>query len=137
MIEGGKIMLDTVMIIDSDDSDLLITEQLLRIGADTKYIYKEREPLKALDFIINTTEDALLPDFIFLTVNTRTPAAFTFLEHWESLPERIRDKSTIVLMSAFFRFQTELDQKVNKFGFVKSLLTKPLDIKQLHSLSSV
>jgi len=128
---------EKVMIIDGDDCESNITEQLLRIGGKIGYVYKETDPLRALAFIRAQEDIDKVPDCVFLSINNRSYSAFTFLEQWRAMPEEVKDKCRIVLMSVYFKFQTELDQKVAEYDFIKDLVAKPIDMAQINALSRV
>lgn len=132
-----KPLFEKVMIIDIDDSESKITEEMLRIGGKVSYVYKDTDPLRALEFIRKQEDLDLIPDCIFLSINSRSYSAFSFLEEWKAMPEPVKDKCRIVLMSVYFKFQTELNQKVKEFDFINDLVAKPIDMAQINALSRV
>ena len=136
MTNKGKIKFDTVWLIDESPSEMVTTEQMLLIGADVKHVHKENNPHTAIQLLNSIQNPQELPEFIFLDVRNQSSAGFFFLEEYGKLSESIRSRCQVVLLSIYFKFRTELNHKIRNYPFVRSLITKPLDMRQLYTLKA-
>lgn len=123
---------NSVMIIDDDETDLWITERLLLNEANVKKLHKEKNPLRALDFIKEIKNKKDLPEIIILDMKMPGFDGFAFLKEFAKFPKRITSACSVLLLSAYFQLEPELIDQTKNYPFVSKHLKKPLDAQQLY-----
>jgi CheY-like chemotaxis protein len=115
-----------VMVIDDNQIDLYIAEMVMattRFAEKVICVPSAREALAYLKPLDSTPEE--LPNLIFLDINMPEMTGFDFLNEYQLLPESIRKKCIIMMLT------TSLDENDRKQAeenqFVKRFLNKPLD----------
>jgi len=119
-----------VMVVDDNQIDLYIAEMVMATtGFAEKVICvsSAKEALEYLKPLCETPEE--LPHLIFLDINMPEMSGFDFLDEYQHLPENIRKKCIIMMLTTSLdendRIQAERNQFVRKF------LNKPLDRDKL------
>ena len=121
------------MVIDDNPIDLYIAEMVM---ATTRFAEKvicldsAKEALAYLRRLDDCTDE--LPSLIFLDINMPEMTGFEFLNEYRSLPENIRAKCIIMMLT------TSLDEndrrKAEENEFVQRFLNKPLDTDKIAQL---
>jgi CheY-like chemotaxis protein len=131
----GRLVEKTVLIDDSD-IDLFIQRRFLEVYnfSNELVLYKSAEA--ALDWLQGINGEAA-PDIIFLDLNMPESDGFSFLQSFIALPEKIKTKSKIVVLTS----SNSVKDKEQAFTFktVIQFITKPLkqsDIEELKRLIS-
>jgi CheY-like chemotaxis protein len=131
----GRLVEKTVLIDDSD-IDLFIQRRFLEVYnfSNELVLYKSAEA--ALDWLQGINGEAA-PDIIFLDLNMPESDGFSFLQSFIALPEKIKTKSKIVVLTS----SNSVKDKEQAFTFknVIQFITKPLkqsDIEELKRLNS-
>jgi CheY-like chemotaxis protein len=129
----GRLVEKTVLIDDSD-IDLFIQRRFLEVYnfSDELVLYKSAED--ALDWLHGINGEGA-PDVIFLDLNMPESDGFSFLQSFIALPEKIKTKSKIVVLTS----SNSLKDREQAFSFenVIQFITKPLkqsDIEELKRL---
>ncbi len=124
------------VLIDDSDIDLFIQRRFLEVYnfSNELLLYKSAE--EALEWLNSINGDSP-PDVIFLDLNMPEVDGFSFLKSFVKLPERIRGKSKIVVLTS----SNSIKDRDEAFGFsnVIQFITKPLkqrDIEELKKLVS-
>ena len=127
-------LVDKTMLIDDSDIDLFIQRRFLEVYnfSNELLLYKSAE--EALSWLRNTTIK-LAPDIIFLDLNMPEVDGFSFLKNFRDLPEPIKTKSKIVVLTS----SNSAKDRTQAFTFknVIQFITKPLkqtDIEDLRKL---
>jgi len=122
------------MLIDDSDIDLFIQRRFLEVYnfSTELLLYKSAE--EALSWLRKATIKQA-PDIIFLDLNMPEVDGFSFLKNFKDLPEPIKAKSKIVVLTS----SNSAKDRTQAFTFknVIQFITKPLkqtDIEELRKL---
>lgn len=127
-------LVDKTVLIDDSDIDLFIQRRFLEVYnfSNQLVLYKSAE--EALDWLKNINGESA-PDIIFLDLNMPETDGFSFLKTFMDLPEKVRSKSRIVVLTS----SNNLKDREQAFTYnnVIQFITKPLkqtDIEELKTL---
>jgi CheY-like chemotaxis protein len=115
-----------VMVIDDNQIDLYIAEMVMKTTKFADEVICMGSAKEALDYLkpLHDHPDEL-PYLIFLDINMPEMTGFDFLNEYKNLPENIRKKCIIMMLT------TSLDENDRKLAeenvFVQRFLNKPLD----------
>ena len=121
------------MVIDDNQIDLYIAEMVMGTTGFAEQVICVGSAKEALAYLKPLYENPeALPDLIFLDINMPEMTGFDFLNEYQHLPENIRKKCIIMMLTTSLdeddRMQAERNQFVRKF------LNKPLDKDKLAQL---
>jgi len=122
-----------VLVIDDNQIDLYIAEKVMettRFAEKVTCVSSAKEALAYLKPLYESPDE--LPQLIFLDINMPEMTGFDFLKEYQHLPESIRKKCIIMMLT------TSLDENDRKQAeenqFVKRFLNKPLDRDKIAQL---
>lgn len=122
-----------VLVIDDNPIDLYIAEMVMsttRFAEKVICVNSAREALAYLKPLYESPDE--LPHLIFLDINMPEMTGFDFLKEYEHLPENIRKKCIIMMLT------TSLDENDRRLAeenqFVNRFLNKPLDRDKIAQL---
>ncbi|HEY0656680.1 MAG TPA: response regulator [Chryseosolibacter sp.] len=124
------------LLIDDSDIDLFIQRRFLEVYNFSNQLVSYKSATEALNWLksINGQDP---PEVIFLDLNMPEIDGFDFLNSFNSLPEKIRNTSRIVVLTSSNSSQDR--EQVFKNKNVIQFITKPLkqsDIEHLNELMS-
>ncbi len=127
-------LVERTLLIDDSDIDLFIQRRFLEVYnfSDELFLYKSAE--EALGWL-QSSDRATAPDIIFLDLNMPENDGFAFLDNFKDLPDTIKLKSKIVVLTSSNSVK-DRDQ-VFSCENVIHFITKPLkqtDIEDLRKL---
>lgn len=116
------------VLIDDSDIDLFIQKRFLEVYNFSEELVMYNSGNEALTAL---KTDPIPPDVIFLDLNMPDSDGFTFLNNFESLPEKVLKKSRIVVLSS----ESNIDRDfVLSFNPVVHVITKPLKQSDIEDL---
>lgn len=119
----------TALLIDDDEDSNFVNNWIIKQSFAENIIVKQSAE-SALEFLKSKSkapED--LPDVIFLDIRMPVTDGFGFLEKFDSLPESVRYKCKIVMLSSSFD-KGDYDKALSN-KYVYRYLNKPLSIEAL------
>ena len=126
-----------VMLIDDNEIDNLINQKMIESSGITHNVYIHTGAKSAIEFLRNLEKLAdlsneVLPDIIFLDIDMPLMDGFQFLDEFEKLSAKTKDKCKIVMLTSSINPQ-DLDRSKG-YSYVKRYLNKPLSHENLTSL---
>ena len=131
MIKGS---LKKVLLIDDSDIDLFIQKRFLEVygfSAELEMYNSANEAFRAL----KNADSESAPDAIFLDLNMPGADGFSFLKIFTLLPDRVRQKTRIVVVTSS---ESNVDRDyVLSFHHVIHFITKPLKNSDIEDLKAI
>lgn len=122
------------MIVDDAKIDRYIAEKVVAKNSFAEKVISVESAILALEYLQNhNIEQEGLPDLIFLDINMPEMNGFEFLEEYSKLPQRIRKKCIIVMLSS--SLHPEDKELALQNPYVCQFLSKPLSQHKLESLN--
>jgi CheY-like chemotaxis protein len=121
------------MVIDDNPIDLYIAEMVMATTGFAENVIcmnSAREALAYLKPLYETPDE--LPGLIFLDINMPEMTGFDFLNEYQHLPENIRKKCIIMMLTTSLDDDDRTQAESNQF--VRRFLNKPLDRDKLAQL---
>jgi CheY-like chemotaxis protein len=121
------------MVIDDNPIDLYIAEMVMATTGFAEKVVCVNSAKEALAFLkpLYETPDEL-PSLIFLDINMPEMTGFDFLNEYQHLPENIRKKCIIMMLTTSLDDNDRTQAESNQF--VRRFLNKPLDRDKLAQL---
>jgi two-component system nitrate/nitrite response regulator NarL len=127
-------MVETAVLIDDSDIDLFIQRRFLEVYNFSKKLVSYKSAEEALDWLQKVNGEAP-PDVIFLDLNMPNVDGFGFLENFAKLPQKVLEKSRIVVLTSS-NSQKDREQAFN-YKNVVSFVTKPLKQSDIEDLKKI
>lgn len=127
-------LVERTMLIDDSDIDLFIQRRFLEVYnfSTELYLYKSAE--EALSWLMTADKESI-PEIIFLDLNMPEKDGFTFLTNFKNLPDVVRDKSRIVVLTSS-NSNKDRDQAYTCENVIH-FITKPLKQSDIEELKAV
>lgn len=127
-----------VMLIDDNDIDNFINERMISGCGFSDIVYTNTSTISALEFLKNLEANPELrhkhwPNYIFLDINMPLLDGFQFLEQYMQIPELLRQKTRIVMLTSSINPADK--ERASKYTSVIDFYHKPLNEDALTEIS--
>lgn len=123
-----------VMLVDDNELDNFINKKLVEADSFAAATTIHTSAQSALEYLKNNSSDGnQTPDLIFLDIMMPEMDGFGFLDAFDKLPDAVKSKSKIVMLSTSDSFK-DLN-RANQNKYVKRFLNKPLNASVLGALN--
>lgn len=127
-------IVDTTVLIDDSEIDLFIQRRFLEVFGFTNNLIAYKSAQEAIDSLSGEASGTP-PDIIFLDLNMPNIDGFGFLESFEKMDDRIREKSRIVVLTSSNN-KHDKDQAF-KYKNVIQYITKPIKQSDIDNLKKI
>ena len=128
-------MIDLVMLIDDNDTDNFISKRIIEITEFAERVEVKNSGQHALEYLsAQADNDGQLPSLIFLDINMPVMDGFMFLYEFENLPESVRDKCRVIILSSSDN-KRDIDKIINNKSVIQ-YITKPLTQNVLEEIKA-
>ena len=125
--------LDLIMLIDDSSTDNFINERIIQMSGFSKNIITKTNAKNALEHLVSKKDNGEeIPQLILLDLNMPVVNGFAFLEEFMKLPESIRKKTKIVILTSSEKIE-DIDE-IKKNPEIMDYILKPLSEKSLQNL---
>lgn len=127
-------LVEKTLLIDDSDIDLFIQRRFLEVYnfSDDLQLFKSAD--EALNWLGNI-DNVDVPDVIFLDLNMPEHDGFSFLRQFKDLPEPVRAKARIVVLTSSNSSKDR--EQAFTFDNVIQFITKPLKQSDLDELKKI
>ena len=125
---------NTAMLVDDNELDNFINQKIIESNYFAEKIYVNTTGASALEllknlFVNKELVDVLMPDIIFVDINMPLMDGFQFIDQFLKLPEKIKKKSRIVILSSSLNPTDK--ETAFKYGDKVIFINKPLTDESL------
>lgn len=124
-------MVAKAVLIDDSDIDLFIQRRFLEVYNFSQQLILYRSAEEALNWL-KMLNGETPPDVIFLDLNMPDVDGFSFLENFDTLPDNVKDKAKIVVLTSSNNKKDKEQAFANKN--VIQFITKPLKQSDIEDL---
>lgn len=124
-------MVAKAVLIDDSDIDLFIQRRFLEVYNFSQQLVLYRSAEEALNWLKMLNGEPP-PDVIFLDLNMPDVDGFSFLENFDTLPESVKEKAKIVVLTSSNNKKDKEQAFANKN--VIQFITKPLKQSDIEDL---
>lgn len=134
-MDSNNFNFDKVMVVDDAEIDRFLAKKVLTKYAFAREVLPLESAMNALDYLSENQENKdALPDLIFLDINMPKMNGFDFLEEYTKLPETVKKKCIIVMLSS--SLLPEDGELALNNPYVCQFLNKPLTADKLKEVSN-
>jgi len=123
------------IIVDDDPTNNIICNIMLEMVLGKVDIKTFESPEKGLSFIKNEYSKSLFPTVLFLDINMPTLTGWQFMEEFEKLGKKVKDKISVYILSSSVDSRDKDKARANKY--IKGFISKPLEKEVILSVCGV
>jgi len=126
-----------VVLIDDSEVDIFLHEQLIMHAGGFAPVWSFSTPEAALDHLASlafSEPKSSLPIIILLDIKMPNMDGFSFVSRFESLPAAVKDRCSIVMLSATLRASDTL--RAEAIPAIAAFVNKPLTVNLLRGLAA-
>lgn len=127
-------LVNKTVLIDDSEIDLFIQRRFLEVYDFSNQLISYKSAEAALNWLKNSNGEPA-PDIIFLDLNMPDVDGFAFLKRFESLPDKIKNTSKIVVLTSSNSVKDK--QQVFENKNVIQFITKPLKQSDIEDLGKL
>jgi two-component system nitrate/nitrite response regulator NarL len=127
-------LVEKTVLIDDSDIDLFIQRRFLEVYEFSSELVLYKSASEALNWLKRLNGETP-PDVIFLDLNMPEIDGFSFLRSFNDLPEKIKNKSRIVVLTSSNSMQ-DRDQAFQNKNVIQ-FITKPLKQTDIEELKKI
>ena len=121
------------MVIDDSPIDRLLVEKMVRKAEFAEEVISFESAKTALNYFTDNADvENSIPDILFLDINMPEMNGFDFLDACKSLPEPVKSKCRIIMLSS--SLHNEDKSRALGHPYVEGFLNKPLTFEVLEAL---
>ena len=125
-----------VMVVDDAPIDRMIAQKVMTRQGFAEQVVAAESAMDALQYLKSHEEEPdSLPSLIFLDINMPEMSGFDFLDAYNNLPDTIKRKCIIVMLSS--SLHPEDKERALSSPYVFKFLSKPISPDKLKELESL
>ena len=129
----GNYKFDSVLLVDDNDIDNFINERMITTNQFSPKVIVKNSGESALQFLRDNAANEDLPRVIFLDLNMPVMDGFAFLDEYEKMPENVKIKTKIIVLSS--SISPEDINRASTNPHVVKYVNKPLNERYLEAIN--
>jgi CheY-like chemotaxis protein len=129
----GNYKFDSVLLVDDNDIDNFINERMITTNSFSPKVIVKNSGESALQFLRDNAANEDLPRVIFLDLNMPVMDGFAFLDEYEKLPENVKTRTKIIVLSS--SISPEDINRASTNPYVVKYVNKPLNERYLEAIN--
>jgi response regulator RpfG family c-di-GMP phosphodiesterase len=116
-----------IVIIDDSDIDIMVLKHTMKIIKSTAEVISFNFPLRAMEYLIEADmneNQSRIPDLIFLDINMPNMNGFQFIEAFDKLSDKTREKTRFIITTSSNNEEDRL--KAKDYSHVLDYIEKPV-----------